>query len=186
MKRYSTRCGERKSFRKSKDNDKARGLTKKGRAHVCVRSPGRRVRPLRAPRRPRRGARRPVPHPVARKSSPATIADSRVAPFKRVFFWSRRFTRGLTEAPERRDRCDAHVIGCWYGAAHLQRVTRCPQLLSGHRRGFQVLRCWRTPHSRPQANCPRPRCIFRCEERLCIRSACTLFNSVGASIGSTS
>ena len=71
----------------------------------------------------------------------------------------------------RRDRCKAHAIGCWYGAAYLQRVMRCPQLLSGHRRGCQVLRCWRTPHSRPQANCLRPRCISRCGKRLCIGSA---------------
>ena len=33
----------------------------------------------------------------------------------------------------RRDRCDAYAIGCRYGPAHLQRVTRCPQQQSGHR-----------------------------------------------------
>ena len=56
-----------------------------------------------------------------------------------------------------------------YGPAHLQRITRCPQQQSGHRRGCQVLRCWRTPHNRPQANCFRPRCISRCGKRLFIR-----------------
>ena len=39
------------------------------------------------------------------------------------------------------------MIGCWYGAAHFQRITRCLQPLSGHRRGCQMVRCSRTPHS---------------------------------------
>ena len=83
--------------------------------------------------------------------------------------------------------CDDDVIGCWCGAAHLRRFMRCPQPQSGHWRGCQVIRCWRTPHSRPQANCIRPRGIRWCEKRLYIGSACMFcFNSVGASIGSTS
>ena len=96
------------------------------------------------------------------------------------------FTGGIMRLRRRRDRCNAHVIGCWYGAAHLHRVQRCPQLVSGHRQGRQVLRCWRTPHCRPQANCRRPRCISPCGKRLRIGHARMLFNSVGASIGSTS
>ena len=96
------------------------------------------------------------------------------------------FTRGIMRLRRRRDRCNAHVIGCWYGAAHLHCVQRCPQLVSGHRQGRQVLRCWRTPHCRPQANCRRPRCISPCGKRLRIGHARMLFNSVGASIGSTS
>ena len=46
--------------------------------------------------------------------------------------------------------CDDDVTGCWCGAAHLRRFMRCPQPQSGHWRGCQVIRCWRTPHSRPQ------------------------------------
>ena len=66
-------------------------------------------------------------HLVARKTVPGTIAHSRRARHSNVFYLSRRVHSGLTRLRRRRNRCDAHVIGCWYGAAHLQRVTRCPQ-----------------------------------------------------------
>ena len=122
---------------------------------------------LRAPARPMRCATTLS----QRKVAPATIAAFALPRIQVSFFGFDAVTRGLTRLRRRRDRCKAHAIGCWYGAAYLQRVMRCPQLLSGHRQGCQVLRCWRTPHSRSQANCPRPRCICRCEERLCIRSA---------------
>ena len=87
-------------------------------------------------------------------------AFAREAAVQASFFILDAFARGLTRLRRRRDRCEAHVFGCWYGAAYLPHVMRCPQLLSGHRRGCQVLRCWRTPHSRPQANCLRPRRLF--------------------------
>ena len=106
-----------------------------------------------------------------RKVAPATIAAFALPRIQVSFFGFDAVTRGLTRLRRRRGRCKAHAIGCWYGAAYLQRVMRCPQLLSGHRRGCQVLRWWRTPHSRPQANCLRPRCISRCGKRLCIGSA---------------
>ena len=98
------------------------------------------------------------PHFVAAQSpvAPGTIAAFALPRIQVGFFWKfwrfdavTRGLSGLTRLRRRRDRCKAHAIGCWYGAAYLQRVMRCPQL--GARRGCQVLRCWtERPHSRPQ------------------------------------
>ena len=60
---------------------------------------------------------------------------------------------------------------------------RCPQPQSCHRRGCEVLRCYSTPHSSPQANSKRPHSINRCEERLFVGNSQWCFNSVRASIG---
>ena len=105
-------------------------------------------------------------HDVAPESHAASIATRVSCAVQASFLCLDAFTRGLTRLRRWRDRCDAHAIGCWYGAAHLQRVMRCPQPQSGHRRGCQVLRCYSTPHSLPQANSKRPHSINRCEERL--------------------
>ena len=79
-------------------------------------------------------ARAPVARAPAtlsqRKVAPATIAAFALLRIQVSFFGFDAVTRGLTRLRRRRDRCKAHAIGCWYGAAYLQRVMRCPQLLS--------------------------------------------------------
>ena len=69
-----------------------------------------------------------------RKVAPATIAAFALLRIQVSFFGFDAVTRGLTRlrTPEaaRPLQLKAHAIGCWYGAAYLQRVMRCPQLLS--------------------------------------------------------
>ena len=114
--------------------------------------------------------------------------DSRLAARSRLSdsFPLDAYTHAPHGAPRRRVRCVDHRNGYQYGEARRQSVTLCQKLQSGHRRHCELLRCCSTPQNRLQNSSKRPLSINRCEERLFIEDSQRLFNSVGASIGSTS